>query len=121
MNDGSASRACEFAVCDLDFSLPARAISRDESWEIEFTCDNMNVIIAYLKSSASGYDEHNVFVSEQDRRNGKVVVPAGSIRSTGNVQVWQLLFSLNGHIVNDADCFMSSPGPWCQPMSRGVR
>ena len=88
MNDGSTSQACEFAVCDLDFSLPAQAVSRDEPWEIEFTSDNMNVIIAYLKSSTNSYDEHNVFVSEQDRQNGRVVVPAGLIQSKGNMQVW---------------------------------
>lgn len=88
MNDGSTSQACEFAVCAIDFSLPAREVSRDESWEIEFTSDNMNVIIAYLKNSTNGYDEHNVFVSEQDRQNGRVVVPAGLIQSKGSVQVW---------------------------------
>lgn len=55
---------------------------------IQFTSDNMDVIIAYLKSSTNGYDEHNVFVSEQDRQNGKVVVPAGLIQSKGTVQVW---------------------------------
>jgi hypothetical protein len=81
MNDGSTSQACEFAVCDLDFSLPARTVSRDESWEIEFTSDNMNVIIAYSKSSTNPYDEHNVYVSDQDRQNGTVVIPAGLIQS----------------------------------------
>jgi len=88
MNDGSTSQACEFAVCDLDFSLPAREVSREESWEIEFASDNMNVIIAYLKSSTNGYDEHNVFVSERDRQNGWVVIPAGLIQYKGNMQVW---------------------------------
>ena len=28
MNDGSTSQACEFAVCDFDFSLPVREVSR---------------------------------------------------------------------------------------------
>jgi hypothetical protein len=88
MNDGSTSQACEFAICDLQFSLPAQAVSRDEPWEIEFTADNMNVIIAYLKSSTNAYDEHNVFVSEQDRQKGKVIVPAGLLQNNGAVQVW---------------------------------
>jgi hypothetical protein len=29
-----------------------------------------------------------VFVSEQDRQNGKVVVPAGLIQDKGTMQVW---------------------------------
>jgi len=88
MNDGSLSQACEFAVCRFDFSMPAEKISRSQPWEINISSDNMNMIIAHLKSDKNGYDEHHVFITEQDRKNGKVVIPANLIQDKGKMQVW---------------------------------
>lgn len=88
MQDGSLSQACEFAVCELDFSLPAESISRGTSWEIALTSHNMNAIILYFKNSADGYDEHNVFISDEDRKAGKVTVPASVIQNADRLQVW---------------------------------
>ena len=48
----------------------------------------MNIIILYFKSHTNSYGEHNVFVSEQDRQNGKVAIPAEMIQDKGNMQVW---------------------------------
>ncbi len=88
MQDGSLSEACEFSVCDLDFSMPAEQVSKRKPWEIKFSAVNMKVIIVYLKNETNGYDEHNVFVSEQDQQNGKIVIPADLIQDAGKVQVW---------------------------------
>jgi len=88
LNDGSTSQACEFSVCDLDFETSAKAIALGESWEIKFTSDNMDVVIAYLYCEADEYAHRTVFVTEQDRRNGKVVIPAGLVGNTGKWQVW---------------------------------
>lgn len=88
MNDDSLSQACEFSVCDLDFSVPAGKVSKREPWEIKFSADNMRIIIVYLKSDENGYDEHNVFISEQDLQNGKVVIPGDLIQDKGKMQVW---------------------------------
>lgn len=88
MKDGSLSQACEFAVSELDFSLPAEHVSRGKSWEIELTSDNMNAIIVYLKNSAEGSDEHNVFITDEDRRAGKVTIPASVIQNADKMQVW---------------------------------
>ena len=88
MRDGSLSQACEFSVCDLDFSMSSREVSLGESLEMRFVSDNMNVIIVYLSSDTNGYGRHSVFVSERDRKNGKVVIPADLIRYKGNMQVW---------------------------------
>lgn len=88
MNDGSLSQACEFSVCDLDLRMPAEGVSKNEPWEVKFSSDNMDIIIVYLKSSSDGYDEHNLFVSDQDRRKGKVMVPANLIQTQGKMQVW---------------------------------
>ena len=88
MNDDSLSQACEFSVCDFDFRMPAEEVGLGESWEIEFSSDNMNIIIVYFKSDTNSYGEHNVFISEQDRQNGKVVIPADLIQDKGSMQVW---------------------------------
>jgi hypothetical protein len=88
MKDGSLSRACEFAVCELDFSLPSPKISRGRPWDIDLTTDHMNAIIVYFKNSANGYDEHNVFITEEDRKAGKVTIPAGVTRNADRMQVW---------------------------------
>ena len=88
MDDGSSSQACEFAVCDLDFSLPKDGIALGNSWEIDFRSENMKVIILYFKSGANSYEEHNVFVSEKERQAGKVTIPAEMIQTAGKMQVW---------------------------------
>lgn len=88
MNDGSLSQACEFAVCELDFSLPSGEIPRATPWDIELTTANMNAIIVYFKNTANGYDEHNVFISEEDRRAGRVTIPASVTQEADRMQVW---------------------------------
>lgn len=88
MKDGSLSQACEFAVCELDYRLPDAKVLRGKSWEIEFKSDNMNAIILYFKNPADGSDEHNVFITEKDRKAGKVTVPASVIQKADKMQVW---------------------------------
>ncbi len=88
MQDGSLSQACEFAVCELAFKLPSMDVSRGKPWEIELTTDNMNAIIVYFKNSKDGSDEHNVFITEEDRRSGKVTIPASITQDAEKVQVW---------------------------------
>lgn len=88
MKDGSLSQACEFAVCELDFSLPTTKVSHGNSWELQFTSQNMNAIIVYFKNSAAGSDEHNVFITEADRRAGKVTIPAKVNMHPKKMQVW---------------------------------
>lgn len=88
MQDGSLSQACEFAVSEIDFRLPAASVSRGKSWDIELTSDNMNAIIVYFKNSADGSDEHNVFITAEDRKAGKVTIPASVIQNANKMQVW---------------------------------
>ena len=88
MSDGSLSQACEFSVCDLDFSLPAETPTRDKPWEIKFTARNLSVIAVRLMNPKPPYDRYIVWLTEQDRRSEKVTVPAGLVRDTGLVQVW---------------------------------
>ena len=88
MTDGALSEACEFSVCDLDFETSVESITLGEPWEIEFWSDNMNVIIAYLYSEANEYGHRTVFVTEEDRRNGRVAIPADLLGDPGQWQVW---------------------------------
>ena len=88
ISDGSLSQACEFSVCDLDFSLPDETPTRDKPWEIKFTARNLSVITVQLMSPKPPYARYKVWLTEQDRRSEKVAVPAGLVRDTGLVQVW---------------------------------
>ncbi len=88
MKDGSPSQACEFSVCDLRFSLPDQPPNRNQPWEIKFTARNLDVIVAQLMSPAPPYHRHNLWLTEQDRREGKVTVPAGLVREAGPLAVW---------------------------------
>ena len=88
MSDGSLSQACEFSVCDLDFTLPEKTPTRNTSWEIKFTAGNLSVIAVRLMNPKPPYPRYILWLTEQDRRSGKVSVPAGLIRETGPVQVW---------------------------------
>jgi hypothetical protein len=88
MSDGSLSQACEFSVCDLDFSLPDETPTRNKSWEIKFSASNLSVIAVRLMNPKPPYPRHILWLTEQDRRSKKVAVPAGLIRDPGLVQVW---------------------------------
>jgi len=88
MKDGSLSQACEFAVCELDFSPPETEISRGQPWEIKLTSDNMDAIIVYFKNLSSGYDEHNVFITEEDRKNRTVIIPPNVTQKAKKMQIW---------------------------------
>lgn len=86
--DGSASPACEFAVCDLDLRLPAGNVSIAEEWKVRFTSENMKVIAIYLSSESDSYGRHSLFVSEAERRLGTCTIPAGLLKKSGTLQVW---------------------------------
>jgi len=48
----------------------------------------VDVVIVYLYSEANEYGHRTVFVTDQDQRNGKVVIPADLVRDTGDWQIW---------------------------------
>lgn len=88
MGDGSLSQACEFAVCELDFRLPAETPVRNAPWSIEFTARNLEVIAVRLMNPKPPYENSNVWLTDHDRSHGKVTVPAGHIQDVGLVHVW---------------------------------
>ena len=103
MSDGSLSQACEFSVCDLDFSLPVEAPARSKSWEIKFTARNLSVIALKLMSPKPPYGRYHVWLTEQDRRRGKVAVPADLIRDTGLVRVWLIGENKYGRLIRQQE------------------
>ena len=87
MSDGSLSQACEFSVCDLEFSLPFGSPTRDKPWDIKFTARNLSVIAVRLTLAKYPIYHHFLWPTDQDRRSGSVTVPAGLIREAGTVRV----------------------------------
>jgi len=88
MQDGSSSAACEFAVCDLDFTAPTKPIPLGESWELKLSSDNLKPIIAHLNNGHNGYAHRNVFITDEDRRKGRVIIPAHLVTEPAKIQIW---------------------------------
>ena len=89
MADGSHCQACEFSICDLDFTFNAEDVSVGEPLELEFTSDNMRVAIVFLSVTASPLAYHGcVFVTDEDRRQSKTTIPGDLIRNQGQLQIW---------------------------------
>jgi len=103
MRDGSLSPACEFAVCDLGFSLPVEAPSRGKPWDIPFTARNLSVIAVHLMAPKPPHNRYCVWLTEQDRRSGKATVPAGLVRDTGRLQVWVIGENKYGRLTKEQE------------------
>ncbi|UUO06427.1 hypothetical protein M4951_24155 [Blastopirellula sp. J2-11] len=88
LGDGSRSQACEFSVCDLDFALPDEEIRIHEPWELHFSSANLEIAAVHIWSNQNMYGRNYVFLTEEDRKNGKVVIPADAIQHQGSTQVW---------------------------------
>lgn len=86
--DGSTSQACEFAVCDLDLRLPTSNVSIGQDWEVNVNSDNMKPMAVYLWNEADSFGRHSLFLSEQQRRDGAITIPANLIKKAGTLQVW---------------------------------
>ena len=50
--------------------------------------DYLKPIILYFKSLTDGSDEHNVFITAEERAAGKVIVPANVTAKADRMQVW---------------------------------
>lgn len=87
MNDGSLSQACEFSVCDLNFSLPDDSPTLDKPWDIKFTACNLNVIAVRIVLAKPPLNRQFLWPTDQDRQSGSVTVPAGLIPEAGTVNV----------------------------------
>ena len=88
MSDGSRSQACEFSVCDVAFSLPSDGVPVNGSWDINFQSDNMDVVIIYFRCGEGRKRQRSLFVTDEDRKQGKITIPDDVIRETNEAEVW---------------------------------
>lgn len=86
--DGTVSQACEFAVCDLELRLPAGHAPVAGGWEVGFRAENMKPIVVYLWNTADSYGRHPLFLTEEQRRDGRLTIPIGLLKKPGTLQVW---------------------------------
>lgn len=86
--DESQSQACEFAVCDLDLSLPKGNVSMNGGWQVRFSIESMKPIVIYLWNEADSYGRHPLFLTEEQQRAGSLTIPAGLLKKPGKLQVW---------------------------------
>ena len=50
----------------------------------------MKPIIAHLNNGHNSYAHRNVFITDEDRRKGRVVIPAGLVTEKATVQIWMI-------------------------------
>ncbi len=87
-SDGTSSSACQFAICDLELGLPSSSIALGKEWTVRFDSKNMEVIAVYLWNSGDSYGRHPLFVTEQQRKEGSLAIPAALLKKPGTLQVW---------------------------------
>ncbi len=114
MSDASLSQACEFAVCDLDFNFALEEVTMGGSWEIEFTSCNMVPVIVHLYSEENPYGRHYVWITEEDRQNGRIEIPEDMIQTLGGWQVWLIGENRYGRLKERRD-IMAKPAPGDMP------
>jgi hypothetical protein len=89
--DGKASQACEFAVCDLQLTLPKDKVSMKGGWEVAFSAENIKPIVIYLWNEADSYGRHPLFLTDEQRRAGSLTIPADLLQKPGKLQVWLIV------------------------------
>lgn len=91
MKDGAASQACEFSVCEIESRPASETVSFGELWAIEFSAENMDVTLVQIAShgdirSGDAYvAPRHIWLTDDDRRQGRVLIPADAISTTGEV------------------------------------
>ncbi len=66
----------------------------------------MKPIIAHLNSRHNSYGHRNVFITDEDRQNGTVVIPARLIPDKGEIQIWLIGENRYGRLKKRRDVFV---------------
>jgi len=85
MKDGTFSQACEFSVCKIESSPVAEPVVLGKSLEIEFDTENMTAIHVRIAQADAPYF---IWLSDEHRREGRVVIPAHAFSRTGESSVF---------------------------------
>ncbi len=93
MQDGTSSQACEFSVCTLDSSPVTDTIVLGKPFEIRFQTENMNAIQVRIAQAgdpnyADPVAHRSIWLTDEDRRLGRVTVPADALGRTGRHSVF---------------------------------
>lgn len=86
MADGSSSQACEFSVCALESRPTVEEVPLNQPWTIEFSEDNMNVILVWIARTGIGDSytaPYHIWLTDEDREQNRVTVPADALPETG--------------------------------------
>lgn len=94
MKDGTESQACEFSVCALESGPASETVVLGEPWTVEFDAENMDVVLVRIGSqgdvrSGEAYTApRDIWLSDEDRRRGRLAIPADVLSATGQVAVF---------------------------------
>lgn len=86
--DGKPSQTCEFAICDLQLTLPKDKAPMRGGWQVQFSAENIKPIIIYLWSDADSYGRHPLFLTDEQRHTGSLTIPTDLLKNPGKLQVW---------------------------------
>ncbi len=89
MADGAESQACEFAVADLSLAMVGDVAQVGQPLTVEFKADNLEPILFEIRIPGDpDYSKPvapiRIWLSEAERKAGRVVVPAEQIRRSGS-------------------------------------
>lgn len=86
--DGKPSQACEFAVCDLQLTLPKEKAPMKGNWQAHFTTENIKPIIIYLWNDADSHGRHPLFLTDEQHRTGSLTIPTNLLKKPGKLRAW---------------------------------
>ncbi|MEX0791638.1 MAG: hypothetical protein WD045_00775 [Pirellulaceae bacterium] len=98
MADGSRSQACEFSICELDFQVPSEKIALGESIELKFSAENIKVAAVHVWNDDHMRGRSYVYLTDEDRSNERVAIPAEAFQFEGETQVWLIGESKHGRL-----------------------
>jgi hypothetical protein len=92
MKDGTFSQACEFSVCKLDSCPVTEPVILGKPWKIEFQTENIKAIHMLVHTDNLNYADpvapHCLWLSDKNRKQGFVTVPANALNRTGTYSVF---------------------------------
>jgi len=105
MKDGTSSQACEFSVCELESKFAANPIIFGKPFDIEFRTENMKAIHLRITQAADPNDTapvvtRSIWLSDEDRRLGRVTVPADMVTRTGRCSIFVMGENRYGRLRN---------------------
>ena len=92
LKNDTPSQACEFSVCAIRVSPATQTVVLGEPWDIAFHTENLTAIHVHIGQPGDpDYDApvapHALWLNDEQRRQGRVTVPADVLDRTGTHSV----------------------------------